>query len=365
MYTVLVGRSGAGKSGALAAARAMCGVATDLSGDAPVRYGVALRSGEGLPTAVRKVPPKTKDNPDPAPRYLRGIQIVFDEGESLAQQSDRNGSTALSTLCTAWSGLRGAVVGGVKASGDESFAADFTRVCMVMGLQFGVGAGLYTGLPVRLGFTSRLMCFATDRLGDRSLRRRGVPAELGLPYYHPEQAREIGTMTFSSRVEDEVSKWTEYAATVGVGPHDGHKMLLRMRTAGAFALMDQNAQCGDDHWELARYVEEHCLATRERLVAGLHEVDLEGMRAAGRKDMVRQAAHLDAQIEDRAERLAQFVHGQGGAAVPWRRVRDRFNGDDRKQIESIVEYAVQRNWVSIVSADGKRSLRAGERKPAR
>lgn len=354
-YVVLVGRSGAGKSSSLAVARRLVGPPPGND----VHYGVTLRSGEGLISAVRSVPPKTKDNPDPAPLFLRGIQVVFDEGEALTQQSERSGSTVLSTFCSAWSGLPGAKVGGSKAAGDESFAADRTHVDLVMGLQLGVGAGLFTGQPVRQGFTSRLLCFATDRPGDPSLRKRGEPAPLGLPYYYPEQAREIGVMTFPASVEERVSAWMYHAQTVGVGPHDGHQMLLRMRVAALLALMDRNAQVDPVHWELAHEIEKHSHATRNRLLAGLTNVDLEQVRAAGRKDVVRESARRDAWIEDRARRLARRVHNADEPLLR-RAQKDVFRGsDERKQLDFIVTYAIERGWVAIEPVEGSKALVPG------
>jgi hypothetical protein len=360
-FVALVGPPGAGKSGAIAAARKMCD--TDSMDKTYYRFGQALRSGEGLIAAVR-IPQPKNTGAAALGLHRNGVQVVFDEGSSLASQNDRSGSTVLSSLCTAWSGLPGSTIGGALAAGEDSFAADAVRIGLILGIQYGIGGALFTKQAAAQGFPARLLYFGMDNLGDRSLRRKGSAPNLHLPRYYPDANRPI-LMTFPASVEEEVSVWDERRQMHGVDPLDGHQMLLRMRVAGLLALMDQSAQVDPVHWELAGELEKHSRATRARVLAGLAEVTAQAAKAAGRNDAVRESAHHDATIEDRAERLARWLQGVEGTAVPWRQVRDRFNGDDRKQIESIVAYAVERNWVEIVPQEGKRFLRAGQRRPTR
>ena len=358
-YCALVGPPGAGKSGAISLARRLCGVSSSES----YRYGLSLRSGEGLISYARIPQPKRKDEVPLTALYRNGIQVVFDEGNALASQNDRSGSTVLSSLCTAWSGLEGGTVGGALASGEESFPADLVRVCLILGIQYGVGSALFTGSAAAQGFPARLLYFGMDRLGERSLRRRGTPPVLDLPRHFPD-ARSPVLMTFPLEVEDEVSLWDEARQTQGVDPLDGHKMLLRMRVAGLLALMDDAAQIELDHWALAGEIEAHSLATRNRVVAAVREVSANSARAAGRSDLIRETARHDAWIEDRAVRLARYVCGGDGTPVPWRAIKDRFNAADRKQLPQIVEYAVERSWVQLAVGGGARAYLPGERRPS-
>jgi len=80
-------------------------------------------------------------------------------------------------------------------------------------------------------------------------------------------------------------------------------------------------------------------------------------------DMVRETARHDAWIEDRAQRLARYVAATVTQPVAWRRVRDRFNASDRQQLDLIVTYATERNWVALETVEGKRWFTPGDHSP--
>jgi len=355
-FVAMVGQTGAGKSGAIGVSRQLCGVTNSES----YHYGKTLRSGEGLVTAVIIPQGKRRDEAPLTPLYRNGVQIIYDEGNTLAAQNDRTGSTVISNFCTTWSGVAGSMVGGVLAGGEVSYPADAVRVSLIVGIQFGVGGALFTGSVASQGFPGRLLYFAMDRPGDRSLRRRGTPRVLDLPTYHPNSRSPI-TMTFPSSVEDDVSAWDEARQIHGVHPLDGHKMLVRMRTAGLLALMDDAAQVELVHWELAGEIEKHSLATRSRVLAGISELSTQSARAAGRNDMVREAARHQAWVEDRARALAQAVHLSPLTA---RQVKDKFNRDKRQYLSEVVGYALQRNWVVYGTEGQAKLLLPGESRPS-
>jgi hypothetical protein len=353
-YVALVGPPGAGKSGAIATARKLCGAANSES----YRYGLPLRSGEGLVTMARIPQPKRKADEVPlTPLYRSGIQVVFDEGNALASQNDRWHDGDLVAVHS-MVGLEGATVGG-SAGGEESFPADFVRVCLVLGIQFGVGNTLFTGAAAAQGFPARLAYFGMDNLGPREFRRRGTTSRLELPHYFPDP-RNPCVLTFPTGIEEQVSVWDYERQRLGVDPLDGHKMLLRMRISGLLALMDSATQVESDHWALAGEIERHSTWTRSRVLSAIAEVATSTARAAGRMDAEREMAHHDAWLEDRARRLAQFVQAQGDQPVIWRRVKDRFNASDRKQLDAIVTYAIERNWIAYTEYEGKKALLPGK-----
>jgi hypothetical protein len=360
VYSALCGPSGSGKTSAMTMARALCG-ATDSQ---DFRYAVNLRSGEGLITAALVPQRKSRGDEELTPLYRRGVQIEFDEGKALAQQNDRSGSTMLPYLLTAWSGARGSKVGGTKAAGEEAFPADLVRVCAVLGIQFGVGGSLFTGDAAALGFPGRLLFFGLDHLGPKLVAGyQHRVTDIGLPYYPPEQGKQIGVMTFPLDVQQAVIDWDYQRRTQGGGRLDGHMMLLRLRTTCVMALMDGFAQPEPIHWQLAGEVERHSLATRGRVLAGLTEVSTQQARAAGLQDHLRASARQDAWIEDRARSLARWVHNETQQPVPWRLIRNRLNGDARKSIDAIVTHAVAEQWVVLGDNEGKRCFVPGVRKP--
>jgi hypothetical protein len=359
-YVALVGRSGSGKTGAIGLAMQLCG-ATDSQDH---RYGVSLRSGEGLITAAIAEPAKRDKSGLEFPAvFRRGVLVEFDEGKALAQHSDRSGSTMLSYLLTAWSGRRGSKVGGTKAAGDESFPADLVRVCAVMGVQLGVAGSLFTGEARDQGFPGRLLYFGMNNLGDRSLRSKGKPAELGLPFYYPEKGREIGTMTFPSDVEEAVSEWDYLRTMDGGDVIDGHKMLLRMRTAAILALMDSAAHVDPIHWQLSGEIERHSLAMRSTLLAGISRSVEERAHAAGRIDAVREQGRLSATHERFAHRLARglarvtTVDSEQG--VPRKQWRGFFASNERAELSAVVDMAIARGWVAYAPDEASSQLRIG------
>jgi len=355
IFVAMCGQSGAGKSGAIGVSRRLCGVTNSDS----YHYGKMLRSGEGLVTAVIIPQGKRKDDVPLIALHRNGVQIVYDEGNTLAAQNERNGSTVVGNFCTAWSGVAGSTVGGVLAGGEVSFPADQVRISLIIGIQFGVGGALFTGSVASQGFPGRMLYFGMDRPGDRSLRRRGAPAILDLPTYYP-NANSPVLLTFPLEVEDEVSLWDEARQIEGVAPIDGHKMLVRMRTAGLLALMDSAAQIEPIHWQLAGEIETHSLWTRNRVLAAISDLSTQSARAAGVYDAVRQNATHDYWVEERAISLAKAVHIE---PLTWRKVKDRFRADKRHFVPEVVAYALERNWVQYAVGDGPKRLLPGERKP--
>jgi len=292
------------------------------------------------------------------------VQIVIDELATLSAQNSRLGDTSLSYLITAWTGGEGAKVGGHKAGGDESYPADRVRICGVFGVQPGVASELFAERAESQGFPGRLGYVGMDHLGPKLVAGEQVPVvPLGLPIYNVDQAREIGLLAFSTRVQQEIIDWDYDGKLHGRPLIDGHKMLLRMRHAAVLALMDNFAHHSDFWWDLAGEYERHSLSQRERLVTAHHDVAVNRARAAGKLDVVRETARSDAWVEDRARRLAKHVHGEEGHPVLWRVIKDRFNASDRKQLSSIVAYAVERNWVQLAVGDGARAYLPGERRP--
>jgi hypothetical protein len=361
VYATMCGGTGTGKSSILAVSRQLLGVRDDENH----RYGFGLRSGEGLPEAVLMEQRKVKgEQPLGPPPYRRGVQVVIDELATLSAQNSRLGDTSLSYFISAWTGGEGAKVGGFKAGGDRSFPADKVRVSAVFGVQPGVASELFADRAEQQGFPGRLLYFGMDHLGPKLVAGEQVPvARLGLPTYNIDRAREIGLIEFPTAIQQQIIDWDYLGKTQGRALIDGHKMLLRMRTAALLALMDSNAHPSSFHWELAGEVEGHSLAQRDRLVAAHRDVAVSKARAAGVYDAEREKARVGHQIEDRARAVAQFVHGEA-SPVPWRTARDRMNGDVRKQIDAIVTHAVARGWVVIQRDGRKRLLAPGDSKPS-
>lgn len=358
LYVALCGPSGSGKSSTMAMAQQLC----DAYDDEYYHYGVNLRSGEGLVTEAIIPQVVKRGEPPPEPRFRLGLQVEFDEGKTLAVQNDRSGATMVPYLTTAWSGQRGKHVGGTKAAGSERFPADLVRVSLVLGVQYGVAGSLFTGDVESQGFPGRFLYFGMDNPGPKLVageQRRVVP--LTLPRYYPGDAsRAIGEMTFPLSIQQEILDWDYVRSTVGGSAIDGHRMLLRARLACLLALMDQSAQPGLIHWQLAGEIETHSLATRQRVLAGVSEVAVKNARAAGRMDAIRENERHLSWVEDRAISLAKAVHE---APLTARQVKDRFNKNVRQHVAEVVQFAIERDWVLYRNEGHAKLLVPGESRP--
>jgi hypothetical protein len=138
-------------------------------------------------------------------------------------------------------------------------------------------------------------------------------------------------------------------------------MLLRSRMAAFLALMDEDAQVDDTHWELTAPLEQHSLATRDRVLSGIRDVSTNSARALGRMDALRENARHSAWIEERAVALAKAVHEGPHTA---RQVKDRFHKDKRQFVPEVVAYAIERNWVQYAVGERAKLLLPGESRPA-
>ena len=347
LYSVLVSRSGGGKTSAMGLADQLLGWSPQINPDVLFR---SLRSGEGLINIATKKAKKGEE-PSDGPTYRVGIQIAFDEGGVLSRQTERSGSTTIPYLNTAWAGH--GMVGGAKADQEGYFPANLVRVCAVIGVQFGAAANLFTGESQILGFPQRLTFFGLDHPDLLQIRRVDSdysPVEaLGLPWWsHAEYTRFPHEMVVPETIADQVWSWTQ--SKHGDSPPstlDGHKMNLQLRISAVLALMDGRGDIDVSDWDLASDIVATSCSLREHLLASLGDAVIERARTAGKADALRQIEREDIFMEKAALSLARRV-AKIDYPLNKREVKSYLSSYRRRyaiDYRDVIALAISRGWV--------------------
>lgn len=347
LYSVLVSRSGGGKTSAMGLADQLLGPVNN-----PDILFRSLRSGEGLINlAARKV------GKDELPSYRCGVQIAFDEGGVLSRQTERSGSTTIPYLNTAWAGH--GMVGGAKASEDGFFPASLVRICAVIGVQFGAAANLFMGESQILGFPQRLTFYGLDHPDLLAISRADSDYSpikaLGLPQWeHSEFTRNPMEIQVPDQVADEVWGWTRSKhGPDGPSTLDGHMMNLRLRIAAVVALASGEGAISEADWDLASQIESTSRSLRQALLASLGDITKDRARAAGTADATREIAKVDVFLEKAALSVARKVQGSK-VPVSRREVRDHIRSMTRRykiDYREAIATALDRGWV-LSTEDG-------------
>lgn len=346
-YAALVARSGGGKSTSMA-------LALDLLGyggrNRHVLLGRSLRSGEGLISLAIHA----KGDAETGPIYNNAVQVVFDEGGTLSAQASRTGSTTISYLNTAWAGH--GVVGGAKASESGSFPADLVRVCCVMGVQFGVCANLFTGEAAFLGFPQRLLYFGLNNPVLRTIEPTVGDVEDAKPldvqfWDHGEFIHNTRRIGVPADIELEVKRWT-LQRNAGDLPEDlnSHQMLLCLRTAALFALIEGRGDVNEQDWWIADSVCTTSRTIRSHLVQSIGEVTVNREKQRGRLDAVRADAADWAWLDQRSDRIARHLR-MDETGFSLKEVKSKLNPSERPRRDEILAHGIARGL--IVHRDGR------------
>ncbi len=318
LFGVIVGRSGGGKTSAMT-------IAADLMGspaNADILLRKQLRSGEGLITLVNKPGRKGKgDEPDEPPSTRVGVHVHYDEGGTLSKQSQQTASTIIPYLNTAWSGA--GTVGGALRDGDSGFDASRVRICALIGVQYGIGANLFTGEAARLGFPQRLLFLSADEhpaVQDQEMPDEQVEIEpMGLPFLrHSDYVSHRHFVEIPRHIRQEVWDWSKTRPD----PLDGHLMNLRLRIASVLMLMHGAGDTDfEPWWHLASMIQMVHNDVRHTFISSHGKVSVEQDEALGRSLGRRKEAeyeyHLDRAVQSLLTKLSR-------GPLPTRAVKDHF-----------------------------------------
>jgi hypothetical protein len=244
-------------------------------------------SGEGLVQSF--FVPERGDDGKPTGHQIVGysaVHFTIDEGTALLEQSSRNGTTIVQTLCSAWSG-RGLGQTNAKAETRRIIAARRVRVAAVLNLQTRNGHLILNDKMMAIGLPQRIT-FASAH--DPSL-----PAVSDLPEWPgPLQYTTPAAVTTGTQIDvhDEIVaalRNRRHAIASGAQSEpelDGHVGLMRLKIGGLLALLDTRMTINSEDWALAGMVVDNSIRNRDYLVIVKQADDTERRRKAadGRAD---------------------------------------------------------------------------------
>ncbi len=244
LFVALSGRTSAGKGSASGAARDL--LASSTAGGRPA---MQIGTGEGFVHAFMRRTKGTKETPGGPELYEARRFFEVAEVDALAAKgAGRQGSTILSTLRQAWSGED---VGSTTADPDRNLTvqAHTYRACLILGVQPGRASWLFDGEAVG-GTTGRLLWVPTN---DPHAPDDTPDWPGRLPWRAPTGIVDRGPVGLPPAVVQHVrtERLARLRGQVDVDPLDGHRTLVALKTAAAFAILHGRRDVTPDDWHLA------------------------------------------------------------------------------------------------------------------
>lgn len=266
-----------------------------------VDFDAPIGSGEGLVQAFMgyELNEKGKKVGDPSYKFgqYKGVHFTADEGTAITEAQKRSGTTLVQTLCSAWSG---STLGQLNASIETKrrIPGGKRRVAATINIQTALASELFesqlVGLPKRMVFF-----WAHGEFPEILPEHPGDLRVGGQDNFWDRGSDEL--MTVASEVCDELRAHRRVVAagTERQDDLDGHRGLLKLKTAALLALMEgrMNVTVGD--WELAEMIMKHSDRVRSHVLAVKRAAD---SRSADAKTM--SMADREATIDDVKERKA-------------------------------------------------------------
>lgn len=360
-----VGRSGTGKTQGLKCAEHLMrewreGQIAQLGADGYKRAEIG--SGEGMVEAFMgdtwEFDAEVDEHGDPLydddtgeprgkPRKVRtqvrhNAMFVADEGRQLLALANRSGATIMGVLCSMWSGASAGALN-AKADNSRQVAEDSYSLGMLMGFQPATMDELFTdiggGAPQRFAFASAVHPGITADEVD-------WPGSLSpkLPPWAPIR------MELSRSHRTEVR---QYFAAIGNGSNpdedefdiDGHRMLLRIKTAGLLALLHSQTYVSDEMWDLAKVIVDTSCVFRDHLAGRSRRAAEEAARRKAEMQVkTNVTSALMVEQSSRVSEVADLIVDKLGTAadgeLPRREVKNGISVAKRKHFDAAVELAV-------------------------
>jgi hypothetical protein len=376
MIVTVVGPPGVSKSAAVR-------IATELVPAGlidPKVDGIGPGSGEGLIEALfEQVLEPDPNDPDKKIRVRRQVRhnafLYGDEAEAVIRQASRSssGSTFLANLRSIFSS---------NAVGQANVGDNFRHLpagsyvyTVVLGVQPTRARALFddhgAGTPQRF-----LWCPATTPIPELAdWPERPGPLDWAPPVItllEKHKTNRAGQFRHPLGIDPaivrEVRENYAYRQAHGCDFLDEHRDLIRLKTAGGFALLDGRLDDSDEDWELAGMVMDMSDATRATVLDALNAEDEEQEHArrerdAGRAIHVEDATHAHRVVEC-ARRIAHKIHDRPQSPAELRRALKRW----RDVFHEGLDYAASHDWVVIDKEPShtdkeKTTVRPGPRRP--
>jgi hypothetical protein len=347
LFAALVGPSGAGKG----AAEAVAAEALALAGHDV--FGANVGSGEGIAHAYAH---RVKGE---VVMDREAVLFSVPEVDSLTALGNRQGSTLLSQLRSAWTGER---LGFAYADATRRIPleAHGYRMCLVLGVQPGRAGPLLGdsdgGTPQRF-----VWVWVTDPHGPRPDALPETPAPLAWQWGDRDQVKILSSSVGNSRIVFEVCEAARsdildnrYSQQRGsTDAIDGHTMLCRLKVAAALGVLDGRLSVTDDDWRLSQTVMAVSSQTRDSVQASLTRTREAADTARGRSDGRRQSVAEEtlwvAKVSRVSQRLLTIL--EAGKA-PEGTLTNKVTSRDREAVPEALEALEKTKRLSRTEQDG-------------
>jgi hypothetical protein len=266
-----------------------------------VDFDAPIGSGEGLVQAFMgyELNDKGKKIGDPSYKFgqYQSIHFTADEGTAITEAQKRSGTTLVQTLCSAWSG---STLGQLNASTETKrrIPGGKRRVAATINIQTALASELFesqlVGLPKRMVFF-----WAHGEFPETLPEHPGDLEVAGQNNFWARGSDELMEVASEVREELRAHRRVVAAGTVHQDDLDGHRGLLKLKTAALLALMEGRMNVNVQDWELAEMIMKHSDRVRSHVLAVKRAAD---SRNADAKTM--SMAEREATIDDVKERKA-------------------------------------------------------------
>lgn len=361
--TMIVGRSGGGKSTAVSTARDL----VPAPANSKVADNLPIGSGEGLAEIlydwVMEPDPDTGKKVKVRRQIRHQAIVAVDEGSMLADLGQRKGSTVLTTLRSIYTH---GTIGNTNASTENRriVHGDQYVFGLVVGIQPELAGPLFDPAEVSAGTPQRftwVWCFDPAL----SPEIRPWPGELDWSPAESTALNKLERVIQKGRavrhrmpVPDEIA----YEIRCHIADHrrddtadqlDAHIMLQRLKIAALLGMLDQRLEVSHDDWRLSGLVVDTSLAVRSHVRALLVAAERRTERASTDRLIRREEASEDAAITralaSASRSVARVVHRDGHVT---RRTVSRAIASKHRQLVSVEDVIARAVGDGLIRVDG-------------
>ena len=342
-FAALSDRSGGGKSSAASVAKELVAPPHPMPGTAlvpePMVYEANVGSGEGMIGQFYR-PPEKKGDP---PRTRTSVMFIADEVDNLTAMGQRQGSTTLPMIRTAFTG--GRIGFSYITKGRDVHIPDHTyRMTMVVNVQPARTGALFNdaggGTPQRfMWFPANDPRISVERADDEDWWPSvSLPEGMALASNYPLIR---GFLGIPGEARELILTERAKAAQGNEEALDGHAIFCREKFAYSLALLEGRMGMNSDDWRLSGIAAEVSARTRDWTRAALDESLVDVAREDGRiRGVVAHAANDERAHQDslKAERVRSRVLAKLKADGPLSQRRlGKFLGRDYTWLPTALE----------------------------
>jgi hypothetical protein len=334
-----VGPTGTGKSLTLDATNnniAFSDSPISMGGDGSFTGVIEPGSGEALPDSYKHWVREEGLPPTHEYRHPNHAAIFsFDEIGMLEGRQSREGSTIVEYMKQGWSGT---VLGRELASGRGTMLpAKSYRFSLFVNVQPARAGLLFSGPAIAGGLPSRFLFFSTQDERGR-VEFDSSPAQLvKLPKVDWSDVAQIDALPVMQEAH-----MAEAFKSIdgGLEEMDSHLLLSKAKVTAALAVLEGRSHLIDEDWELAEFVIQHSIRTRDSVLkelSGVQNAELTRQgKAAGLKNSISAEIEASRNIKHVAQRI-RILRSEGVPETGEKGLKKRLRNDQRKYFAEALE----------------------------